>query len=62
MIIIDRKCLSKLVDLVEDKEIVEPETRQEIIRQMRRLIQVSSDKEAGRLNGRPRKVQEIIDF
>jgi uncharacterized membrane protein YdbT with pleckstrin-like domain len=55
MITCDRRCMQRNLDIVEGKHIIDEETKQNTVRQIKRLIQVDKDVESGDLCGRPRK-------
>ena len=62
-IIVDRKYLENFVDVLENKKHISEETRENMIKQCRRLIQVDILKEEGKRNGRPKKIIETpVDF
>jgi hypothetical protein len=47
--------MQRLLDMVEGKLIIDEETKQNTVRQVKRLILVDKDIESGVLCGRPRK-------
>jgi len=55
MVVCDRKVMQRLVDVLEGKLVIDEETRENTLRQVKRLIQVDKDVESGVLCGRPRK-------
>lgn len=63
-ITIDRKYFENLMDVLENKKHITEEVREQMVKQGKRLIQIDKDKEAGKLNGRPRKIIiiEPVDF
>ncbi len=58
-IVLDRRYLENLIDILENKKYIEEETKEQMIAQGRRLIQVELAKEQGKLNGRPRKNPKV---
>jgi len=57
-IVVDRRYLEHLIDILEDGDTIDPELRINMIAQGRRLVQVEVYKENGKLNGRPSKSKE----